>query len=66
MKLIINAQEHIVDDGITLLQLVENLKIDTRKVAIERNLQIVPCSTYSQVKLEDSDKLEIVEFVGGG
>ena len=50
----------------TILALVEELGLDIRKVAVERNLEIVPRSTLADVKVEDGDDYEIVTFVGGG
>jgi thiazole synthase len=50
----------------TVEALVRDLGLDPRKIAVERNLEIVPKSAYSQVQLQDGDKLEIVNFVGGG
>ena len=41
-------------------------KLDTRKVAVERNEEIVPRSTYETIALESGDRLEIVHFIGGG
>jgi thiamine biosynthesis protein ThiS len=46
-----------------LLQLIG---LDTRKVAVERNEEIVPRSVYAQTWLEAGDNLEIVHFIGGG
>jgi thiazole synthase len=42
------------------------LGLDPAKVAVERNLAIVPRSTLADVQLADGDRLEIVHFVGGG
>ena len=50
----------------TVALLVERLGLDARKVAIERNLEIVPRSTYGATVVGDGDRLEIVNFVGGG
>jgi thiazole synthase len=46
--------------------LLESLGLDGRKVAVERNLEIVPKSAYGEVALSEGDKLEIVHFIGGG
>jgi thiamine biosynthesis protein ThiS len=46
--------------------LVAELGLDGRKVAVERNLEIVPRSAYSRTSLADGDRIEIVAFVGGG
>ena len=50
----------------TVLALVEELGLDIRKVAVERNLEIVPRSVYASTALADGDRIEIVTFIGGG
>lgn len=50
----------------TIAALVRELDLDPRKVAVERNGEIVPRSTLEQAPLADGDVLEIVHFVGGG
>lgn len=50
----------------TVLGLVEELGFDVRKVAVERNLAIVPKSLHAETPLEDGDRVELVQFVGGG
>ena len=50
----------------TILALVEELGFDVRKVAVERNLAIVPKSLHAVTALEDGDRIELVQFVGGG
>lgn len=50
----------------TVLALVEELGFDVRKVAVERNLAIVPRSLHADTALEDGDRIELVQFVGGG
>ena len=50
----------------TILALVEELALDPRKVAIERNLEIVPRSLHAQTALAEGDRIELVLFVGGG
>ncbi len=46
--------------------LIAELGLDIRKVAVERNEEIVPRSTYATARLADGDALEIVHFIGGG
>jgi thiazole synthase len=55
-----------VNVGATIAEMLAELGLDARKVAVERNLAIVPRSTFSEVRVEDGDKFEIVHFVGGG
>ena len=50
----------------TILALVVELGLDPRKVAVERNLEIVPKSLHSETALAVGDRIEIVQFVGGG
>lgn len=66
MRILLNGEDHELPGPITLAKLVERLGLDARKVAIERNLEIVPRSTYAATMLDEGDRLEIVNFVGGG
>ena len=50
----------------SIAALVQEIGLDPAKVAVERNLVIVPRSTLADVMLADGDVLEIVHFVGGG
>ena len=52
--------------GGTVLDLIAELELDLRKVAIEHNHQIVPRSVFTYVVLADGDQIEIVHFIGGG
>jgi thiamine biosynthesis protein ThiS len=64
--LTVNGEAMPVTDGTTVAGLIAALGLDTRKVAVERNLEIVPRSTYDSVRLAPGDALEIVHFIGGG
>ena len=66
MNITINGEAHHMSCPETLSVLLEQLGLDSRKVAVERNLEIIPKSTYDRVKLIEGDKLEIVHFIGGG
>ncbi len=50
----------------TILALVGELGLDPRKVAVERNLEIVPRSLHGDTALVEGDRIELVQFVGGG
>lgn len=50
----------------TVAALLEELDIPSVKVAVERNLEIVPKSAFASTALADGDRIEIVQFVGGG
>ncbi|PVX30237.1 sulfur carrier protein ThiS [Sphingomonas pokkalii] len=62
----VNGEHKRITAGLTLAQLAEELGLVPEKVAVERNLEVVPRSTLGQVIVEDGDELEIVHFVGGG
>jgi thiazole synthase len=62
----VNGEHRRVAGGISLAQLAEELGLVPEKVAVERNLEVVPRSTLRQVMIEDGDEIEIVHFVGGG
>jgi thiamine biosynthesis protein ThiS len=62
----VNGDLRHVTVGMTLADVLGELGIDLRKVAVERNLEIVPRSTFSEVLVQEGDQLEIVHFVGGG
>jgi thiamine biosynthesis protein ThiS len=66
MDITVNGQEKRVSAPITVLDLLASLAIEPRKVAVERNLEIVPKSAYDAVTLAAGDRIEIVQFVGGG
>jgi thiazole synthase len=55
-----------VSGTISIAAMLGQLGLDPRKVAVERNLEIVPRSSLSEVCVEDGDAFEIVHFVGGG
>jgi thiazole synthase len=62
----VNGQHRRVVDGISVADLALELGLEPAKVAVERNLAVVPRSTLAEVKVEDGDEYEIVTFVGGG
>jgi thiamine biosynthesis protein ThiS len=62
----VNGKEIVLSSNQKLLDFLEINQYDTKKIAIERNGEIVPKSTYHQVILNNEDRLEIVRFVGGG
>lgn len=66
IRLSLNGEERLVPEGTSVAALLETLGLDRRKVAVERNEEIVPRSTYEAVMLAAGDKLEIVHFIGGG
>jgi len=62
----VNGEHKRVAAGLSLADLASQLGLVPEKVAVERNLEVVPRSTLAQVQVEDGDEIEIVHFVGGG
>ena len=62
----VNGEHRRVRAGLSLTELALELGLAPTKVAVERNLEIVPRSTLADVRVEDGDDFEIVTFVGGG
>lgn len=66
LQVTINGQPQHFDNSLSLQQLVEHLSLQNKRIAIERNGEIVPRSQFSEQTLSDGDQLEIVVAVGGG
>jgi thiazole synthase len=62
----VNGEERRTAAGRTIAGMLADLGLDSRKVAVERNLEIVPRGTLGEVEVADGDAFEIVHFVGGG
>jgi thiamine biosynthesis protein ThiS len=62
----LNGAAQALDGPVTVAGLLAVLGLDARKVAVERNEEIVPRSTYAETWLASGDALEIVHFIGGG
>ena len=65
-KIQLNGDNYEINKGINLNELLNRLKIQKNKVAIEVNGEIVQKDKYSNLVLNKSDKVEIVHFIGGG
>ena len=66
MKIILNGDERDVGDGCTLADVLRDLRLDDRPVAVERNREVVPKTRLAQTALAPGDRIEIVHLVGGG
>ena len=66
MTLTINGEQRSFAGLADVAGLVAALGLDPRKVAVERNLEIVPRSAYGRTPIADGDRIEIVSFIGGG
>lgn len=66
MNITLNGEPRTLDASMTVDALLRNIGLDPAKVAVERNLEIVPKSQYQVTSVADGDKFEIVHFIGGG
>jgi thiazole synthase len=66
MQIVLNGESRALAAETSVAGLLKELSIDARKVAVERNLEIVPKSTFETTQLGEGDRLEIVHFIGGG
>ena len=62
----VNGEHRRVPGGMSVAEMVGQLGLDPLRVAVERNLEVIPRSTLTQVCVEDGDDFETVHFVGGG
>ena len=66
MQLTVNGEKFVFSGGNTVRQLLGDLHLADRPVAVERNGQIIPYSKFDQTELTEGDILEVVTLVGGG
>ena len=66
MQVFVNGESRLLRDGMTVAELVDELDMGNRRIAVEVNLKIVPRSRHAQQVIEDGDKVEIVQAIGGG
>ncbi|GJL91487.1 sulfur carrier protein ThiS [Hyphococcus sp.] len=66
MDITVNGEQKRFQAPMTVAGLLSALALEPRKIAVERNLEIVPKSQFGETALSDGDKIEIVQFVGGG
>ena len=66
VKIILNGEERFLDFGKTIADLILELELDVKKIAVEKDLEIVNLDQFSQVILDEGSRIEIVHFIGGG
>jgi thiamine biosynthesis protein ThiS len=66
IQITVNGEGRRLPEGCTVSQLLAMLGLDPARVAVERNLDVVPRRTYGEARLGPGDAIEIVTFVGGG
>ena len=66
LKITLNGDAHEVAGPLTVLDLLAQLEIDSRRVAVEHNLVVLKRGTFATTMVNEGDAVEIVNFVGGG
>ncbi len=66
MHITVNGETKLFNAPVTVEQLLADIGMDSKKVAVERNLEIVPRSGYGDTTVAEGDRIEIVHFIGGG
>ncbi len=66
MQILLNGESLELPDGATVADLLVRLELTGRRVAVERNLDIVPRSQHATTALAEGDRLEVVHAIGGG
>jgi thiazole synthase len=66
MNITLNGEPKSLAQPVTVSEMLKQLGLESGKVAVERNLEIVPKSAFTSTQLLDGDRIEIVHFIGGG
>jgi len=66
ISIVVNGENRAAKPGATVIDLLRDLGLDAGRVAIERNLEILPRPKWTETSVEAGDRYEIVQFVGGG
>lgn len=66
MKITINGELREIPDGLSVVALLQHLDMTAERVAIERNLDILPRAKWQETAVQSGDRFEIVHLVGGG
>jgi thiamine biosynthesis protein ThiS len=66
ISIVVNGEKREAKPGATVADLLVTLGLDSGRVAIERNLEILPRPAWTETPVEAGDRYEIVQFVGGG
>jgi thiamine biosynthesis protein ThiS len=66
MKITLNGKDKTLNNGTSLLELLNDLSLQPETVVIELNTEIIQPDAYDEQKLNEADSVEIIRFVGGG
>ena len=66
VEIVVNGERHETRKGSTVVDVLRELSLTAGRVAIERNLEILPRGSWAETEVANGDRYEIVQFVGGG
>lgn len=66
MKIILNGEEKSLSRKMSVADLIAELELDVKKIAVEKDLEIVNPNQFTEVILDEGSRVEIVHFIGGG
>jgi thiamine biosynthesis protein ThiS len=66
IKIFLNGDLIEIEKNLNISQLLVNLSLDPRKIAIEKDLEIINPQNFGEIILQNNSKIEIVHFIGGG
>jgi sulfur carrier protein len=66
MRIIVNGEPRDLADDATVAELIAEMNLQPRQVAVERNRELVPRSKHAETPLSEGDNVEVVTLVGGG
>ncbi|MGB7069197.1 MAG: sulfur carrier protein ThiS [Pyrinomonadaceae bacterium] len=66
MKVFINGETREIPDGFHLAQLLTHFEMPTQRIAVERNSEVVHRTAWTETLVADGDRIEVIQFVGGG
>ncbi len=66
IEILVNGEAQSFDGALSVAQLLAQLGLPEKKIAVEHNMEIVPKSAYASHMIDAGDRVEIVHFIGGG
>jgi len=66
VKIILNGEEKFLERKMNIAELISDLELDIKKIAVEKDLEIVNPQQFTEVVLDEGSRVEIVHFIGGG
>ncbi|MCK5394735.1 MAG: sulfur carrier protein ThiS [Gammaproteobacteria bacterium] len=66
ITIVLNGENKTIDDDTNIEQLLQSLSLENKRLAVEINQEIIPRGNFNSHTLNESDKVEIVQAIGGG